>query len=117
MPIYEYQCAECAQRTEVLQKVSEPPLTDCPACGKPALRKLVSAAAFQLKGTGWYETDFKNKGREKARANGEGKSEAGGESKSDSAAGDKQADTRSSSEKKEVKSESAKSGPTSAAAD
>jgi putative FmdB family regulatory protein len=60
MPIYEYQCDSCAALHEVLQKISDPPLTDCPACGAAALRKKVSAAAFRLKGGGWYETDFKS---------------------------------------------------------
>ena len=59
MPIYEYRCGACGQEHEVLQKVSEPPLTDCPACGKPQLQKLLTAAGFQLKGSGWYATDFK----------------------------------------------------------
>ncbi len=61
MPIYEYRCSDCGREQEVLQKVSEPPLTICPACGKPGLQKLLSAAGFQLKGSGWYATDFKNK--------------------------------------------------------
>ena len=60
MPIYEYRCAECGHEMEKLQKISDAPLTDCPACGKPALQKLVSAAGFRLKGGGWYETDFKS---------------------------------------------------------
>ena len=59
MPIYEYRCAECGHQEEALQKVSEPPLSICPACGKPKLQKLLSAAGFQLKGSGWYATDFK----------------------------------------------------------
>jgi len=59
MPIYEYRCAECGHELEKLQKISDAPLVDCPACGKPALQKLVSAAGFRLKGSGWYETDFK----------------------------------------------------------
>jgi len=59
MPIYEYQCEACGHVFETLQKISEQPLVDCPDCGKPALKKLVSAAAFRLKGGGWYETDFK----------------------------------------------------------
>ena len=59
MPIYEYQCEACGHYLETLQKISEPPLTDCHKCGKPALKKLISAAAFRLKGGGWYETDFK----------------------------------------------------------
>jgi putative FmdB family regulatory protein len=59
MPIYEYQCEACGHYLETLQKISDPPLTDCHKCGKPALKKLVSASAFRLKGGGWYETDFK----------------------------------------------------------
>jgi len=59
MPIYEYRCTLCGQEHEVLQKVSEPPLTDCPSCGKPGMQKLLTAAGFQLKGSGWYATDFK----------------------------------------------------------
>jgi len=59
MPIYGYRCGECGEEHEALQKVSEPPLTICPACGKPALQKQLSAAGFQLKGSGWYATDFK----------------------------------------------------------
>lgn len=60
MPIYEYQCEACGHQLEALQKLSEEPLRDCPACGKPALTKLISAAGFRLKGGGWYETDFKS---------------------------------------------------------
>lgn len=66
MPIYEYKCHHCGHNLEKLQKISDAPLTDCPECKKPELRKKVSAAGFQLKGTGWYETDFKNKGSNKA---------------------------------------------------
>ena len=59
MPIYEYRCNECGHEVEALQKLSDAPLVACPACGKPALQKLVSAAGFQLKGSGWYVTDFR----------------------------------------------------------
>ena len=62
MPIYEYQCQDCRYRFDKIQKISDAPLQDCPECGKPSLTKLVSAPSFRLKGTGWYETDFKNKG-------------------------------------------------------
>ena len=61
MPIYEYRCGACGHQQEFLQRLSDAPLKDCPECGKPELSKLVSAAGFQLKGTGWYATDFKNK--------------------------------------------------------
>ena len=60
MPIYEYQCAECSYRFEALQKMSDAVLKECPRCKSMALKKLVSVAAFRLKGSGWYETDFKN---------------------------------------------------------
>lgn len=59
MPIYEYRCESCEHRLEKLQKMSEGDLVDCPECKRPALKRLVSAAAFRLKGGGWYETDFK----------------------------------------------------------
>ncbi|MES2218580.1 MAG: zinc ribbon domain-containing protein [Pseudomonadota bacterium] len=61
MPIYEYQCNACGHTLEALQKMSEDPLKTCPACQKDTLGKLVSATSFQLKGTGWYATDFKTK--------------------------------------------------------
>src|SRR5687768_15066440 len=61
MPIYEYRCNACGHQEEFLQRVSEPPLTECPVCRKPTFQKLLSAAGFQLKGSGWYATDFKNK--------------------------------------------------------
>ena len=60
MPFYEYQCTKCGHEEEVLQKISEKPLRKCPACGKLTMKKKVSAAAFRLKGSGWYETDFKS---------------------------------------------------------
>ncbi len=59
MPIYEYRCEDCGHELEALQKVSDEPLLECPQCGQPALKKLISAAGFRLKGGGWYETDFK----------------------------------------------------------
>jgi putative FmdB family regulatory protein len=59
MPIYEYECKACGHRQEAIQKMSDDPLVDCEACNKPELKKLVSAPAFRLKGSGWYETDFK----------------------------------------------------------
>jgi putative FmdB family regulatory protein len=59
MPIYEYRCQSCGHELDKLQKMSDPPLIDCPACGKPTLKKLISAPGFRLSGSGWYETDFK----------------------------------------------------------
>ena len=60
MPIYEYRCDDCGQQKEFLQKMSDAPIAVCPACGSSHFNKCISAAAFQLKGSGWYETDFKN---------------------------------------------------------
>jgi putative FmdB family regulatory protein len=60
MPIYEYECKACGHRQEALQKMSDDPLRDCAECDKPELKKLISAAAFRLKGGGWYESDFKS---------------------------------------------------------
>lgn len=62
MPIYEYECGSCGHRLEAIQKMSDPLLKDCPACGQATLKKLMSAAGFHLKGTGWYATDFKGSG-------------------------------------------------------
>jgi len=59
MPIYAYKCGSCGHAKDVLQKISDAPLTECPACGKPNFSKQLTAAGFQLKGSGWYATDFK----------------------------------------------------------
>jgi len=63
MPIYDYQCSECGYKQEVMRKVSAPSVEDCPKCGKTAFAKQVSAPSFQLTGTGWYATDFKDKSK------------------------------------------------------
>lgn len=81
MPIYEYRCEVCGHQEEFLQKVSEPPLTECPVCRKPTFTKLLSAAGFQLKGSGWYATDFRSKGSKPAEKKAEEKTEAKTESK------------------------------------
>lgn len=82
MPIYEYRCEACGNQLEVLQKVSEPPLSTCPQCAQESLVKLISAAGFQLKGSGWYATDFKGSGSNKKSE--ETKSESKPEAKSES---------------------------------
>jgi len=68
MPIYEYRCAACGFQKEYLQKMSDALLTDCPECGTASLRKMVTAAGFQLKGSGWYATDFKNGSQTKSKS-------------------------------------------------
>ncbi|MCB1675203.1 MAG: zinc ribbon domain-containing protein [Halioglobus sp.] len=80
MPIYEYQCQACKQEIEVIQKLSDAPLEDCPACGASALKKKVTAAAFRLKGSGWYETDFKSGNKKNLAGGAESGSESGSES-------------------------------------
>lgn len=80
MPIYEYQCGACSEKLEALQKISDAPLVDCPTCGEAALKKLVSAAAFRLKGGGWYETDFKTGDKKKNLVSGSDGNAAGGKS-------------------------------------
>ena len=82
MPIYEYQCVNCLHELEKLQKISDDPLIDCPECNEASLKKLVSAAAFRLKGGGWYETDFKTGKKKNVTASANEK--AGGNEKSDS---------------------------------
>jgi len=77
MPIYEYVCKACGAGTELMQRMSDPPATDCPACGKPELTKEISAAGFRLSGGGWYETDFKA-GNKKNLADGDKPAAASG---------------------------------------
>tara|TARA_R110002095_G_scaffold1669_3_gene8055 strand:+ start:4048 stop:4374 length:327 start_codon:yes stop_codon:yes gene_type:complete len=108
VPIYEYRCNHCEHRLEMLQKISDDPAKTCPECGEDSLRKLVSAAAFKLKGTGWYETDFKDKkpGKE-AKTNSSNKSD----SNKTASSGDKKSDSNSnSSAKKESAKPSANTG-------
>ena len=100
MPIYEYECLSCGHRLEAIQKISDDPLKDCPNCQKPELKKLISAAAFRLKGGGWYETDFKSGNKKNVVES--GKSESGGkkDSKSDaksSDSGSKKTETKNAS--------------------
>ena len=82
MPFYEYECSACKHHTEVLQKISDAPLKKCPECGKQALKRLISAPVFRLKGGGWYETDFKSDSETKRNIAGR---EEAAESKSEDA--------------------------------
>lgn len=84
MPIYEYRCSDCGHQQEFLQKVSDAPLTVCTKCGKPSFSKMVTAAGFQLKGSGWYATDFKNSGsKPQAKDSAKSGDSAAGDAKSD----------------------------------
>jgi|SRR5215471_21718194 len=108
MPIYEYRCAKCGYQGEFLQRLSEAPLTKCPECGKKSLKKMVTAAGFQLKGTGWYATDFKNSGNK-----GKTKESAGEGTAKESSA--KESSAKESSSKESTSKDSAKSESSSAA--
>jgi putative FmdB family regulatory protein len=81
MPFYEYECQACKYYTEVMQKITDAPLTKCPSCGKRKLKKLVSAPVFRLKGAGWYETDFKGDKENKRNLVGADKEEVKSEAK------------------------------------
>ena len=109
MPFYEYECPHCHFKDEVLQMISEKPLKKCPSCGKPGIKKLVSAPVFRLKGSGWYETDFKSDKENKRNLAGEDKEQPKSETKPD-AKPDKAADAAP------AKSESAKAAPANTAA-
>ncbi len=80
MPIYEYRCDGCGHEMELIQKMSDDPMKDCPVCEESKLKKLISAAGFRLKGSGWYETDFKNNKNSK-KSSGSDSSCSGGASK------------------------------------
>jgi len=103
MPIYEYRCTKCGFQHEYLLRMSDAPLTDCPECGKPSFSKMVTAAGFQLKGSGWYATDFKNSGAKP------------GKSPEKSAGGAKKEESKSAEgAKKESKPDTSASSSTSA---
>lgn len=124
MPIYEYQCEKCGHQLEALQKISDSPLVECPACHEAGLQKLVSAASFRLKGGGWYETDFKTGDKKQLADSGNETAKGSDDSSKDSskqdanpkasksnaeAKSDKKAST-SGSEKTKSSKQAAKSG-------
>jgi putative FmdB family regulatory protein len=96
MPIYEYRCDACSHYLDALQKISDAPLTDCPECGKPVLKRLISAPSFRLKGSGWYETDFKSD-KERKRNLVESGEKAGGDKSTESSGGDGKSESKSES--------------------
>ena len=107
MPIYEYECRKCGKTHEILQKISESPKRKCPSCGARSLKKLVSAAAFQLKGTGWYVTDFRDKGK-KAEKKVDGKDKTDGKESSKSDKSESKSESKSDSkDSKGTKAEAA----------
>lgn len=110
MPIYEYQCDACGQRQEIMRKLADKPLKKCPLCGERKLRKLVSAAAFRLKGGGWYETDFKDEKKQKNVIKKEEAAAEKAEAKSDAKTEktEKKVETKESAPKPETKSKEKK---------
>ena len=116
MPIYEYRCAACGFQNEYLQKMGDALLTDCPDCGTASLRKMVTAAGFQLKGSGWYATDFKNNSQTASKA--QGKTAAKTEDKTAAKSEDKpaaQSDAKPAPEAPAKKSDATATPPTSGA--
>src|SRR6186713_1448582 len=108
MPFYEYQCPHCSYHDEVLQKITDKPLTKCPSCGKKGLKKLMSAPVFRLKGSGWYETDFKSDKDKQRNLAGPDKEEAKSETKAKSESDAKPESAKADAPKTETKSEPAK---------
>ena len=106
MPIYEYECNDCGHLFETMRKFRDAPLTECPSCGTDALQKLISKVAFRLKGTGWYETDFKTKPVDDKTTK-QGDSDKGDtkEKKDTPAAADKSGSTDSEAKKTTAKAE------------
>ena len=111
MPIYEYRCQQCGFELEKLQRMSDDPLKDCPDCEQPELKRLISAAGFRLKGSGWYETDFKQ-GQKRNLVDG---GDSAGNSKSDATNGSK-ADAKESKAPAKKEAPKAKKNTSAAAA-
>jgi putative FmdB family regulatory protein len=115
MPIYEYKCSECGFQDEFLQKHSDPLMTVCPSCGKESFKKMLSAAGFQLKGSGWYATDFKGSGAKPAAKSTDGakpESAASADKPAgEAASGDKPAADKPAAEKSGDKSTPVKAAP------
>ena len=113
MPIYAYKCESCGHAKDVLQKMSDPLLTVCPACGAPTFTKQLTAAGFQLKGSGWYATDFKNGGSTSVPA--VDKSDSGSTTKTEAGSGTSTSDSKSDSKTESSPATTADSKPTESA--
>lgn len=108
MPIYEYECRACGNQLEMFQKITEEPLKLCPQCGQDALQKLISSTSFQLKGTGWYVTDIRDKGKPKPAGEQEGGKQDSEQDTSVKDSGDVANSKTDSSEKSEKKANETK---------
>ncbi|MAS10612.1 zinc ribbon domain-containing protein [Endozoicomonas sp. G2_2] len=115
MPIYEYVCRSCGHELEQLQRLSDDPLTQCPECAEPQLKRKISAAGFRLSGGGWYETDFKSDGKRNLAGSDDKSGTAGSASKKEGASTSKASDTASkkADKPKEKKAAKADSKPAS----
>jgi len=118
MPIYEYLCQDCGHKFETMQRISAAPQTTCPSCGKEALKKLISPVGFQLKGTGWYVTDFrdKDKGKDKGKDKDKDKDKAKTDKTDKDGGGGGGGETKSEPAAKESSADSSKSGASNAGA-
>ena len=111
MPIYEYACRSCEHQFETIQKATEPALTACPECGEAALRKLLSVPVFRLKGSGWYETDFKTGDKKNVVGNGESDKASGDGADAKAGSPDESAGKAAESKTKDTKTTDSKSSP------
>ncbi|MEM8962901.1 MAG: zinc ribbon domain-containing protein [Acidobacteriota bacterium] len=112
MPIYEYQCQDCGHRLEAIQRISDAPLVTCPTCGNDSLKKLISAPAFQFKGSGWYVTDYADKNKKSGAGSSSDKSETKKDTKSDdSSSSDTSSSATASSSSESKTSSSSESSP------
>lgn len=117
MPFYEYECSSCKFYVETLQKISDEPLKQCPSCKKQTLKKLISAPVFRLKGSGWYETDFKSEGEDKRNLADRDEPAEKSEDSKDTASSDAKAEKpeKKAEPKAEVKTGAGKKAPAKAA--
>ena len=102
MPIYAYKCQACGHQFDKIQRISDAALTDCPQCNQPELKKQITAAAFKLTGTGWYETDFKNnnkKDSDKSKSSDDSSGKTDSKSNADSKSSDSKSDNKSTAKK------------------
>ena len=111
MPFYEYQCSACQHHVEVLQKISDAPLRKCPECGKSALKRLISAPVFRLKGGGWYETDFKSDNEQKRNIHGREDAPAAKTDGAETSSGSTSSDTAKPAETKPAAKKAATAKP------
>lgn len=117
MPIYEYRCENCGHEMEAIQKLSDAPLEQCPACEKESLKKKISASIFRLKGGGWYETDFKSGDKRNVSTTEKSESKSADSGSSSDSGSTKKTEEKSSAKKTDAQSDSNKTASTKASSD